>query len=109
MFNNMKKSVIPENKFNLFLNLKSSYRENRSIETRIIEKKRLFVPIPLFVANTMATFFQILPKPLITRDQIKLLYYDNIPSAKYKTNFEIGKNAMRFTFLHINQGFNVYV
>tara|TARA_Y100000746_G_scaffold131146_1_gene112259 strand:- start:360 stop:515 length:156 start_codon:yes stop_codon:yes gene_type:complete len=25
------------------------------------------------------------------------------------TNFEIGKNAMRFTFLHINQGFNVYV
>ena len=25
------------------------------------------------------------------------------------TNFEIGKNAMRFTFLHINQGFNAYV
>ena len=59
---------------------------------KLIEKKRLFVPIPLFVANTMATFFQILPKPLITRDQIKLLYYDNIPSGKYKTNFDIGKN-----------------
>ena len=58
---------------------------------KLIEKKRLFVPIPLFVANTMATFFQILPKPLITRDQIKLLYYDNIPSGKYKTNFDIGK------------------
>ena len=40
----------------------------------------------------MATFFQILPKPLITRDQIKLLFYDNIPSGKYKTNFDIGKN-----------------
>ena len=59
---------------------------------KLIEKKRLFIPIPLFVANTMATFFQILPKPLITRDQIKLLYYDNIPSGKYKTNFDIGKN-----------------
>ncbi len=59
---------------------------------KLIEKKRLFVPIPLFVANTMATFFQILPKPLITRDQIKLLYYDNIPSGKYKTNSDIGKN-----------------
>ena len=59
---------------------------------KLIEKKRLFIPIPLFVANTMATFFQILPKPLITRDQIKLLYYDNIPTGKYKTNFDIGKN-----------------
>ena len=51
---------------------------------KLIEKRRLFIP--------MATFFQILPKPLITRDQIKLLYYDNIPSGKYKTNFDIGKN-----------------
>ena len=59
---------------------------------KLIEKKRVFIPIPLFVANIMATFFQILPKPLITRDQIKLLYYDNIPSGKYRTNFDIGKN-----------------
>ena len=58
---------------------------------KLIEKKRFFVPLPLFVANTMAFFFQLLPKPLITKDQIKLLYYDNIPSGKYKTNFEIGK------------------
>ena len=59
---------------------------------KLIEKKRLFVPTPLFVANIMATFLQILPKPLITKDQIKLLYHDNIPSGKYKTNFNIGKN-----------------
>ena len=44
------------------------------------------------IANVMATFFQILPKPLITKDQIKLLYYHNVPSGKYKTNFDIGKN-----------------
>ena len=59
---------------------------------KLIDKKRFFVPIPLFIANTMAIFFQILPKPLITKDQIKLLFYDNIPSGKYKTNFDIGKN-----------------
>ncbi len=59
---------------------------------KLMEKKRLFVPIPIFIANIMATFFQILPKPLITRDQIKLLFYDNIPSGKYKTNFDIGKD-----------------
>ena len=37
-------------------------------------------------------FFQILPKPLITKDQLNLLFYDNVPSGKYKTNFDINKN-----------------
>ena len=59
---------------------------------KLLEKKRLFLPIPIFIANIMATFFQLLPKPLITRDQIKLLFYDNIPSGKYKTNFDIGRD-----------------
>ena len=59
---------------------------------KLIEKKRFFIPIPLFIANVMATFFQIFPKPLITKDQIKLLYYDNIPSGQHKTNLDIGKN-----------------
>tara|TARA_B100001057_G_scaffold250170_1_gene250415 strand:+ start:9755 stop:10702 length:948 start_codon:yes stop_codon:yes gene_type:complete len=59
---------------------------------KLLDKKRLFVPIPLFAANIMATFFQILPKPLITKDQIKLLFYDNIPTGKYKTNVDINKN-----------------
>ena len=93
MFNNMNKSVIPENKFNLTLNLKSSYMENRSIETRIIEKKRLLIPVPTFMANIMATFFQLLPKPLLTEDQLRLLKYDNITSGRYKTNIDIGLPA----------------
>ena len=59
---------------------------------KLLEKKRLLVPVPLFVAKVIATFFQILPKPLITKDQIKLLFYDNIPSGKYKTNIDINKN-----------------
>ena len=64
------------------------------IETllKLIEKKRLLIPIPIFIANIMATFFQFLPKPLITKDQIQLLLYDNIPSGKYKTNFDYGNN-----------------
>ena len=59
---------------------------------KLIEKKRLFLPLPITIANIMATFFQLLPKPLLTKDQLKLLFYDNIPSGKYKTNFDIGKN-----------------
>ena len=58
---------------------------------KLIEKKRFFIPIPLFLANFIAIILQILPKPLITRDQIKLLFYDNVPSGKYKTNFDINK------------------
>ena len=58
----------------------------------LMEKKRLFLPIPIFIGNIMATIFQIMPKPLITKDQIRLLFYDNIPSGKYKTNFDLNKN-----------------
>ena len=42
-----------------------------------------------------AKIFEIMPNPLITVDQIKLLKYDNIPSGKYKTNFELDLNAKK--------------
>ena len=54
-----------------------------------IGKKRLLIPLPLIVAKMTAKIFEIMPKPLITVDQINLLKYDNIPSGKYKTNLEI--------------------
>jgi NADH dehydrogenase len=57
---------------------------------KLINKNRLLIPLPLFVANISANFFQLFPKPLISRDQIKLLQYDNIISGKYQTNFDIG-------------------
>ena len=56
----------------------------------MIEKKRLLIPVPLFIAKINAIFFQIFPKPIITLDQLKLLNYDNIASGKYKTNFDLG-------------------
>ena len=57
---------------------------------KLINKNRLLIPLPLFVANISANFFQLFPKPLISRDQIKLLQYDTIISGKYQTNFDIG-------------------
>ena len=62
----------------------------------LIEKKRILIPLPFFLANMSAGFFQLFPKPLLTQDQLKLLKYDNIPSGKYKTNFEINLPAKRF-------------
>ena len=54
-----------------------------------IDKKRFLLPLPLFFAKIICLFTELLPKPLITRDQLKLLRYDNIPSGKYKTNFDL--------------------
>ena len=57
---------------------------------KLIDKKRILIPVPLFFANLSARFFQMLPKPLLTQDQLILLKYDNILSNKYKSNSEIG-------------------
>ena len=47
-------------------------------------------------AELSARFFEIMPKPLLTRDQLKLLRYDNISSGKYKTNFDIGIPSLKY-------------
>ncbi len=62
----------------------------------LIGKKRLLLPMPLPIAKITAGMFELLPNPLITRDQLKLLKYDNISSGKYKTNTEIGVPSVRF-------------
>jgi len=55
-----------------------------------IGKKRLLLPMPLFLGKLSAQIFQLFPKPLLTNDQLKLLQYDNIVSGNYKTNSDIG-------------------
>jgi len=62
----------------------------------LIGKKRLLIPFPLPIAELTARFFEILPNPLLTRDQLRLLKYDNIPSGKYKTNSDIGVPSVRY-------------
>tara|TARA_B100001564_G_scaffold340583_1_gene334400 strand:+ start:365 stop:1351 length:987 start_codon:yes stop_codon:yes gene_type:complete len=62
----------------------------------LIGKKRFLLPLPLPIANVSARFFEIMPKPLLTRDQLRLLKYDNIPSEKYKTNSDIGIPSVRY-------------
>ena len=62
----------------------------------LIGKKRLLLPFPLPLAEFSARFLEMLPNPLLTRDQLKLLKYDNIQSGKYKTNSEIGVPSIRF-------------
>ena len=62
---------------------------------KLINKKRLLISIPFFIAKINAAFFQMFPKPILTLDQLKLLKYDNINSGKYKTNFDLGLPSTR--------------
>ena len=54
----------------------------------LIEKKRVLLPMPISLARMTAHIFELLPKPLITNDQLRLLKYDNILSGKYKSNYD---------------------
>ena len=67
-----------------------TFKEILEILSDLINKKRLLLPMPLSLAKLSAKFFQLLPKPLLTEDQLRLLKYDNITSGKYKTNSDIG-------------------
>ena len=58
-------------------------------------KKRILFPLPLPLAKTTARIFEIMPKPLLTTDQLRLLKYDNVPSGKYKTNFDVNIPSTR--------------
>ena len=67
-----------------------TFREIIEKLLNLINKKRLLLPFPLPLAFMSAKLFQLLPNPLLTEDQLRLLKYDNILSGKYKTNSEIG-------------------
>jgi len=58
-----------------------------------INKKRFLFPLPLFLAKINARLFQLMPNPLLTIDQLKLLKYDNVISKIYKTNFDLNMEA----------------
>ena len=63
---------------------------------KLINKKRILIPFPFTLAKFTASFFEMFPNPLLTKDQLRLLKYDNISSGKYKTNFDIGVPSVRF-------------
>ena len=73
-----------------------SFKEILEKLLNLIGKKRLLIPMPLPVAQFSARFFEIMPKPILTRDQLKLLKYDNVLSGKYKSNSDIGVPSLRY-------------
>ena len=62
----------------------------------LINKKKFLFPMPFPLASITAKIFQLMPNPLLTEDQLKLLKYDNVLSKKYKSNFDIGVPSIRY-------------
>ena len=73
-----------------------SFKELLQKLLNLINKKRILMPFPLPLAKLSARFFELLPNPLLTSDQLRLLKYDNISSGKYKTKSEIGIPSVRY-------------
>ena len=73
-----------------------SFKELIQKLLKLIDKKRLLLPLPLPLAQMSARIFELMPKPLLTIDQLRILKYDNISSGKYKTNFDIGVPSRKY-------------
>lgn len=58
-----------------------TFKELMQFVLATIERKRLLVPLPFFLAKIQATFLQFMPKPMLTPDQVELLRADNVVSA----------------------------
>tara|TARA_B100001113_G_scaffold353578_1_gene358461 strand:- start:590 stop:1495 length:906 start_codon:yes stop_codon:yes gene_type:complete len=59
---------------------------------KTLEIKRLLIPAPTVVAKFIATFAQLLPDPIITRDLVKILKFDNVVNQKVNTIESLGIN-----------------
>jgi uncharacterized protein YbjT (DUF2867 family) len=59
-----------------------SFRELMEFTLRTVERKRLLVPLPWSVARVQAMILELLPKPLLTTDQVELLRTDNVVSGE---------------------------
>jgi uncharacterized protein YbjT (DUF2867 family) len=73
-----------------------SFREIIERLLTLINKKRLLLSMPLQLATLTAKIFQLLPNPILTEDQLRLLKYDNVLSGKYKSNSDIGVPSKKY-------------
>jgi len=67
-----------------------SFKELMEILLSEIKKKRFLINIPFNIAKFQSYFLQMLPKPILTTDQVELLKYDNIPSGEYPNLNDFG-------------------
>ena len=81
----LEKEEVNENIYELGGSQIFTFKELMTILLKQIKKKRFLVPIPYSFAKFQAKILQLLPKPLLTTDQVEMLKYDNIVTNNYPT------------------------
>ena len=79
------KEEVKENIYDLGGSQIFTFKELMEILLKQIKKKRFLVPISFSFAKFQAKILQLLPKPLITADQVEMLKYDNVVTNNYPT------------------------
>jgi NADH dehydrogenase len=69
-----------------------SFRQLLELMLQVTGRKCCLVNIPFALAKLQASFLQLMPQPLLTRDQVELLKQDNVVSANAKTFRDLGIN-----------------
>ncbi len=67
-----------------------TFKELMELLLRQIHRRRLLVPWPFALAELQATFFELLPVPPLTRDQVRLLRRDNVVTEGALTLADLG-------------------
>ncbi len=67
-----------------------TFKELMELLLRQIHRRRLLVPWPFALAELQAVFFEMLPVPPLTRDQIRMLRSDNVVTEGALTLAELG-------------------
>lgn len=66
-----------------------SFKELMLLMLQTIRRRRHFISLPFWLAHFKAWFWEFLPRPILTRDQVKLLRQDNIVDRSAKTFLDL--------------------
>jgi len=67
-----------------------TFAELMRLTLRETHRRRLLVPVPYAIGELQATFFELMPKPPLTRDQLKQLRVDNVVAPDARTLADLG-------------------
>jgi len=70
-----------------------SSKELMDLMLDTIGRRRILMPVPFWILTMMGFFLELLPKPFITRDQVKLLRRDNVVGKRAKKLKDLGISA----------------
>jgi uncharacterized protein YbjT (DUF2867 family) len=67
-----------------------NFKETMQLTCDTIGRKRLVLPFPFFLAKFDAAFLQLMPRPLLTMDQVEALKYDNVANPELPGLADLG-------------------